>query len=453
MIERMKQIFQERKFFIVFLENLAFYAACIIIDFFFGDGTRWQEVAPHPFWLAILITSVKYGTLSGLMSATMATLFLYVGNFPPQMFHQTLFEHQWMVSFRPLLFFGVAYVLGELQVRVKIENQRLKKKIVEKEEHLNKMLQTYDGIKRVKEEQETLLASQQNTFATLYQSFRALESLKPSQIILNVDNVIQTVLSPKKLSVWALGEKGFEPVTCVRWEEGDSYVRRFSPKHVISQAFSKNPKPLCLVNESEATVLEGEGVMAAPLIDQESGEIFGMVKIEEMDFLDLTVTSVETFRILCELIGMAYTNARKFKRINQNTLFSEGQELGSYAYFLKLIEILTSVCERGNLPITLLRVSSPINYPEASLIRLQLIEVMKRAKESLFPPGAEMFVGKQNSKEWLILLPNVAAKDGESLSYSLLKAFDEGLTEPREPFKVQVEIIREQMKRKAEVAT
>ena len=42
-----------------------------------------------------------------------------------------------------------------------------------------------------------------------------------------------------------------------------------------------------------------------------------MLKVEEMGFLDLSTTSVENFRLLCEWIGTAYAQAHRFESAMQ----------------------------------------------------------------------------------------------------------------------------------------
>ena len=54
------------------------------------------------------------------------------------------------------------------------------------------------------------------------------------------------------------------------------------------------------------------------MIDSETGEVFGMLKIEKMDLLEFNLSRLETFRIVCELIGTAYSNAKRFKKLQQD---------------------------------------------------------------------------------------------------------------------------------------
>lgn len=442
-----KHWLQERKLFSVLFENSLFYFLCLVADHQFGDGTRWLSVFPHPFWIAILISSVKYGTLAGVLSAFLATIFLYVGNVPEMTFEDTLFDYRWHLVLRPLLFVGIAYILGELQTKERIEKNRIEKKNMEMEEHIRRLVQSYEMIKQTKEQQEAVLAAQQNTFVSIYDSFRSLETLKPAQIILNVDKVIKSILNPKKLSVWALGDKGFEPLTCVHWEESDAYIRRFSLEQPLSKALIEKQKALCVTDKEDALILEGEGLLAAPLVDNKTGELFGMVKIEEMEFLELTSTTIETFRILCDLIGKAYTNARRYKWASKNMMRAEGGFLGTHAYYLDLKRTFAALCESEEIPLSNLEIESSVHYPRTSLIHLQLLEKMKQAEREILPPGGKFFLGENEGKQWHALLPGVNAEEGERLSYSLLEAFDKGNSEGMDPLKIKVE---ETVKKKRE---
>ena len=49
--------------------------------------------------------------------------------------------------------------------------------------------------------------------------------------------------------------------------------------------------------------LMGQGLIAGPLIDPASGKLVGMLKIEEMAFLDLNVSSLQTFKTMAEAVS------------------------------------------------------------------------------------------------------------------------------------------------------
>jgi GAF domain-containing protein len=62
-------------------------------------------------------------------------------------------------------------------------------------------------------------------------------------------------------------------------------------------------------------ILEGEGLLAGPLFSEETGEVFGMLKIEGMPFHELTPAAIRNFQILCDWVGTAFAKAQRFERL------------------------------------------------------------------------------------------------------------------------------------------
>jgi hypothetical protein len=71
-------------------------------------------------------------------------------------------------------------------------------------------------------------------------------------------------------------------------------------------------RTLCISKPEDEFVLQDEGILAAPIIDKESGEVLGMLKIEKMNFFDLHFSNIQSFQLLCEWIADAYVQAQRF---------------------------------------------------------------------------------------------------------------------------------------------
>jgi hypothetical protein len=103
------------------------------------------------------------------------------------------------------------------------------------------------------------------------------------------------------------------------WADSETvYARAFDGQSRLFQAVVGSHRTLVAAVEDDERVLGGEGLLAGPLLNVDSGEVIGMLKIEEMGFLDLSVTSIENFRLLCEWIGTAYAHARRFESAMQD---------------------------------------------------------------------------------------------------------------------------------------
>ena len=68
-------------------------------------------------------------------------------------------------------------------------------------------------------------------------------------------------------------------------------------------------------------------MLAGPLRDSSTGEVLGMLKIERIDFQDMTLDTLGVFQGVCDWIGMVIANQRHIEELGQARLFSEGSRL------------------------------------------------------------------------------------------------------------------------------
>jgi polysaccharide biosynthesis protein PelD len=145
--------------------------------------------------------------------------------------------------------------------------------------------------------------------------------------------MVDEILGPKKFSVYSFSPSGFEAMVGQGWEEKDKYLRRFLPDSSLFETITSRKGIVCVINEKDEAVLSGEGVLATPIIDTESGNIYGMLKIEEIDFAELNISSLELAQTFAELVGAAYSNAQSYSRLERRSIYSSTQE-DSYSFSL-----------------------------------------------------------------------------------------------------------------------
>lgn len=377
-------------------ETWIFLTLCLLFIFLFvGDG-RMQNTSLHPFWIIVLLTSVQYGTAEGIFAAALSTLFLYAGNIPAQRPDELYFDYELRLALLPTLWFITAFVLGELRMRIEWENRRLRHDFHHLNEQVEKITSEYELLKESYHNLEVYLSGQEETAATSFRIFKVLSSLEPAQIIFGVDSLIETSLHPLKFSVYAKGPQGLEAVTGAGWEASDSFCRRFVPSSLLYKSIVEEKKLLSAVSKEDLKILKNEGILAYGLTDPESGEVFGMVKIEDLDFRSLNISRIETFRIVCELIGRAFVNAKKHQRSKENSIYSP---LSVYSYPL--------FCIASNYVYTL---GEELSFKTACL-SIQLLKGNTWAEENiahlkgLMPPYVAYFAGFKPLKELKVLYP------------------------------------------------
>lgn len=91
------------------------------------------DLSPHPFWIPVLLVSLQYGTISGFIAAAVAIAISLFSGLPEQDIGENLFAYFLRVLGQPMLWIGVALLVGQFRMRqlgakheLRVANQALK---------------------------------------------------------------------------------------------------------------------------------------------------------------------------------------------------------------------------------------------------------------------------------------------------------------------------------------
>lgn len=295
------------------VEGSSFFAIALLIDSIMGDGARFSSLLPHPFWAILLLISVQYGAKEALLCALAASACLLIGNMPPQDINENSYDYIFRVIHLPILWVSTGAILGAIRSRHLHEKKRLDEKLVYTETMNDTITQAYQHLRRAKEGLELRLAEEQHSSIVVYEAAKALETIDQRKLLKAVKNIVSTTLKPAKFSIYAAQPMGLESIACHGWNNEEQYALSFPVNSPLYNSIMVEKRVVCVVNEEDERVLARQGILAGPIIDSQTKEIFGMLKIEETGILSVGMRSVEIFKVLCEWIGMAYANARKYQ--------------------------------------------------------------------------------------------------------------------------------------------
>ncbi|MFQ5738756.1 MAG: GAF domain-containing protein [Acidobacteriota bacterium] len=328
------------------LEIGLFFFIALLVDHSILDGTRYWSISPHPFWLIVILMSTQYGTNEGLLASGVATATLLIGNLPQQSLSQDSYDYLFEVARRPLLWFGAGVVLGELRLRQRRLSDELRRKLVTARHREREIASAFNRVQRVKKDLETKVAGQLHTVIGLYRAAKQLEALEPHEVLSAVVQVVKTLMDPGKFSLFLLKDDRLELAIQRDWSPDDKLSQRFPAQSSLFRSVVTEQRFLCVANDVDERILSREGVLAGPLIQQETGQVLGMLKVEKLGFLDLNLNSVQTFKVLCEWIAVAYNNAIRYQTASSDSVLNQETELYSYGFFARQKKYLVSLAER-----------------------------------------------------------------------------------------------------------
>lgn len=284
------------------VEIAAFFFFAFLIAMLLDQKSNFFSVSPHPYWIIVILIAAQYGTNEALIAAGVSSIILLLGPLPPQTVLQDRFEYLLYLVKNPLLWFVAAAILGELRLKHIRERDKLKKIAEEAEEEKKKIAESYAALKNIKERLEMHIVSEMSTTLMAITAFKELEEPSKEGIIKGAVDLTRTLIAPEKFSIFLLESGKLKKKASEGWEETDHYLESLDASSPLYQEIADEGRVVSMTTDPE--ILGDEGVLAAPIIDEKE-EIHGMIKVEQIPFLRLRTTTIESLRTLGEWVGSA----------------------------------------------------------------------------------------------------------------------------------------------------
>jgi hypothetical protein len=295
------------------VETVLFLLGAVLLNAIFGDGMRFIAMPLHPFWAIVLLITVQYGPAEALMAAILSSAVLLVGNMPEQSLTETMYDYILRVSLTPFLWIMTALILGGVRGRQLNERKELYEQLAKSGEASTAILDTYKSIKKSKEQLELRLAEERCSVMAIYEIAKLLETLDPIEARIGIEKLVCTALNPKKFSLFVREGNNLVLEACYGWRKADGYKKKFDMDAPFVRHATAADRILSVVRPDEEKLLNGEGMLAGLLINEETDEVLGMLKIEEIGFTDMSIRNHETFRTICAWIAGVYANIEKYQ--------------------------------------------------------------------------------------------------------------------------------------------
>jgi GGDEF domain-containing protein len=318
-----------------------FLAIALAVDVAWGTGDRFARVQPHPFWAIVLLMAVQYGTREALVATAASAAALLAGNLPRATLELDVHEYALQVLRTPLLWMLAAVVLGELRLRHHQQHVEVSEQLQRAERRAGLLAQAHTEVLAAKDRLETRLAGQMGTATGLLEAARSLETLEPGKVIAGVSDLVEVALHARSFSVFLLSGNTLALAAQRGWSTDRTLAERYTASAPLFNEVVGAQRFVTVATPDGEAVLSGHGLMAGPLVDPGTGRLLGMLKVEDMPFLDFNLSSVQTFKALCGWIAAAYAHAVEHRS-------SQIQDAATQLYGVKYLDRQTAyVTELG----------------------------------------------------------------------------------------------------------
>lgn len=397
---------------VIFLEVVVLIIAALVWDVMFRDGSRFMDVNPHPFLFFVLLLTLQYGSVPGLLMAIASILLYFIGNSAISI--GSLSESSMSVIVNPAIWLVSALVFGAIRDRHIKERTRLQGKLREALVREHVTAEAYGEVRDRKQRLEERVAGEMRSALTVYQSAKALETMSPNHLMRAVERMIRDLLGAEVFSMFLMENNTLNATITSNWHgQYASLPRRYSASSSIYQHVVGGREVLTIANSVHEQVLGSEGVLAAPVVDS-TGEVLGMIKIESLPFTQFGVHTVETLRLISEWTAAALSNARHYESALDGAIEDPRNKLMTSTYYERYTEYLISLGRRAKFPVSMVGVglSLPQELAEGDQIRVARI-VSEAVRDSLRTVDLA-FDYQRGDSQYSVVLPTTT-RDGAEI--------------------------------------
>lgn len=423
------------------IEILGFLLIVLLVDYLWFDGTRFRDFHPHPFWVIVLVASVQYGSTAGIITTVLASFLLLAGNIPQMHFTHDFHHYVLDKLIQPLMWLAAAVVLGELSSRNIRERKDMGTQLAEALHRIKLLTRSVEQIQGIRERLEVRVAGQLRTVSKTWKAAQAIEQLEPEQVMSGVKEMVSTLLEPEQFSLFLLKNDQLQIAMCSGWKDQDPHRQTFNENSPLFQTIAGDNRVISIAHAEDEAILDGQGIIAGPIINPETGALIGMLKIEDLGFAQMSVSTVENFSFICQWVGSVYGNAVKHQQSKAREFFNNEDNLYSEAFFNRHRRFLADLATRIGFDMTMISIQLR-NYNELpNQARSQFSVFLGQAVEEILRDTDLAFNQQSDQWEFAIILPGTPVVGAEIVRSRLEEALARKVVHIETEFDYSLEII------------
>ena len=254
------------------------YLVCSLIP-----GVEIAALEPSPFWVPVLLLSLQYGTVAGLLAAAVATLAYTFNGLPEQAIGENLFTFLLRIWALPILWIGVALVLGQFRLRQIEVKQSLKQRL---------------GSRTL--EAESLASYAAALEARCHGLERKLTSMGPASGAAALDSLValtessvdlpqaladlcQHAFPESRLTVFIVSPAAFDAIAASAGDNVAPSPGRVPAHHPLYRAVVGERRALSVLRAEDEAALAGVAHAAQPILHPDTRRVIGLLCFEARD--------------------------------------------------------------------------------------------------------------------------------------------------------------------------
>ena len=267
-------------------------------------GIELADIRPHPFWVPVLLLSLQYGTVSGLLAASVAIALTALNGFPEQSTSETYFAYFLKIWIEPILWVGAAVLLGQFRMRQIALKQALVVQVTELASQRATLADYARNLRAHSTALERQIASRRDPDIQVV--LAALQSLRQGAVpadhhdgrtetrdqnfVEAVQHVIELAIPNARASLYAADASGLRRIAAAAPPLGETGKHDWiNPTELLFRTIVGEGRSVSVLTADGERILAGVGVAAVAIrtttrhASDTAARVIGMIKIDEID--------------------------------------------------------------------------------------------------------------------------------------------------------------------------
>ena len=291
------------------LIEIAVLFGALVLGDWLHPGVELADIRPHPFWIPVLLLSVQYGTVSGLIAAAVAIGLTVTTGFPEQGTSETYFNYLLKIWLEPILWIAAAVLVGQFRMRQIAHKRELIGKVTELTSQRAAIADYARNLRSHCTALERQIASRNDS-----DPLRILQALDQTKALLAdpareatghaLAQLIEVAIPGAHATIYTADATGLRIVASNR-APIESYPRQWiGPTDPLYRTIVLEGIGASVLTREGEMRLAGAGVAAVPIYsttpagNSTARHVIGMLKIDEMPAAALTDTCLPALAAL-----------------------------------------------------------------------------------------------------------------------------------------------------------
>ena len=266
-------------------------------------GIDAATLEPSPYWIPVLLLSLQYGTVAGLLAAVAATLAHILNGFPDQGIGENLFTYLLRIWALPILWIGVSLLVGQFRLRQIEVKQELQHKLTERTKERDSLASYSAGLQsRCTRLERDIATRTSSPTGVMLEALAHLDN--PAADLASVLSAIARQAFPEgALSVFTATANGLDVIADSGWDKGTGWAGHIAAGQPLYRAIMAERRALSVLNRGDDLVLQAQGLAAQPVFGPDSGRVIGMVKLEHARPADIAPATLDRLEVIARLVA------------------------------------------------------------------------------------------------------------------------------------------------------